>query len=419
MDKIIIEGPCRLEGEVTVSGAKNAALPIMAATLLSDGACTLRNVPDLRDIHTMAVLLTHMGSDVAFEGGRADIHTGGIHTPTAPYELVKTMRASALVLGPLVARYGQALVSLPGGCAIGSRPIDMHLKALEAMGAGIALEKGYVRAEAPLGGLRGADVFFDQPTVTGTENIMMAAALAEGRTTLRNAAKEPEVVDTARALERMGAKIQGAGSDVILIDGVSSLSGMDHAIMPDRIEAGTFMVAATITNGRIAMRNAPVENLDAVIRKLEAAGAGFEYNGEMATVSGPERILSADIKTKPYPGFPTDMQAQFMALMCLGSGLSVIKETIFENRFMHVSEMARLGADIRLDGNTAIVNGVTELLSAPIMATDLRASASLILAALAAKGQSELSRVYHIDRGYERIEEKLGALGAKIRRIKG
>lgn len=418
MDKILIEGGRRLEGEVEISGAKNAALPIMAACILAEETCDLDNIPELRDLNTMARLLSHMGAEVELEPGRVKIRSGKIDNPAAPYDLVKTMRASALVLGPLLARYGQAQVSLPGGCAIGERPINLHLKALEAMGAKITLEKGYVSAEAPKGGLKGADFFFDQPTVTGTENIMMAAVLAEGRTVLRNAAKEPEVVDTAMALSRMGAKISGAGTEIVIIDGVSRLNGMDYRIMPDRIETGTYMAAAGITGGRIIIKNAAINSTGAVEKKLEQTGVVIERTGDDILVTGPERINSTDIKTKPYPGFPTDMQAQIMALVSLGNGLSVIKETIFENRFMHVSELKRMGADIRLDGNTAIIMGVPELSSAPVMATDLRASASLIIAALAAKGQTEISRVYHIDRGYESVEKKLSGLGARIRRIK-
>ncbi|MEW5725813.1 MAG: UDP-N-acetylglucosamine 1-carboxyvinyltransferase [Thermodesulfobacteriota bacterium] len=417
MDKIIIEGGCRLSGEVTISGAKNAALPIMAACLLAEGTSVLTNVPDLRDMRTMAQLLRHMGAEVDLSAGRARIDADKVDNPAAPYDLVKTMRASALVLGPLLARHGHAQVSLPGGCAIGPRPINLHLMALEAMGVKITLEHGYVSAEAPAGRLKGAEFFFDLPTVTGTENIMMAAVLAQGRTVLRNAAMEPEVVDTARALSAMGANISGAGSDVIYIDGVKSLQAVEYRIMTDRIETATFMTAAAITGGRIKIRNAPPGCLDAVEKKLEQTGCRFEHPGRDIIVTGPDKIVSTDVRTRPFPGFPTDMQAQFMALMSLGSGLSVITETIFENRFMHVPELKRLGADIRLDGNTAIVNGVGSLQGAPVMATDLRASASLVLAGLAAKGQTELSRVYHLDRGYERLEEKFAALGARLRRI--
>ncbi len=418
MDKIVIEGGKSLSGEVTISGAKNAALPILASALLADGACRFDNVPALQDIRTVAALLRHMGAEVELGNGQAEVDCRKVDNPVAPYELVKTMRASVLVLGPLVARHGVAQVSLPGGCAIGPRPINLHLKALEAMGAKITLEHGYVNAEAP-NGLHGAEFFFDQPTVTGTENIMMAAALAEGRTVLRNAAREPEVVDLARVLDRMGARINGAGSDEIIIDGVTSLGPVSHSIMPDRIETGTFLVAAGITGGCITIRKAPLNCLDAVEKKLEEAGLKIERCEDRITVTGPETLISTDIKTKPYPGFPTDMQAQFMTLMSVANGLSVISENIFENRFMHVSELRRMGADIKLSGNTAIISGVGNLSGAPVMATDLRASASLILAGLAARGQTELSRVYHIDRGYERIEEKFSGLGARIRRIKG
>ena len=418
MDKIVIEGGFQLKGEVTISGAKNAALPIMAAAMLAQGITTLENVPDLKDVRTMARLLGHMGAEVELDNGRLVISADRADNPEAPYEMVKTMRASALVLGPLLTRYGRTRVSLPGGCAIGARPINLHLKALEAMGAQINLESGYVEAVAPDGGLKGAEIFFDQITVTGTENIMMAAVLAKGRTILRNAALEPEVEDTAMALNSMGARISGAGTSVIIIDGVTSLKGPKYAIMADRIEAGTFMVAAAMTKGDVTVKGLPAGRLNALRKKLEQAGAVIDDQGEDIHVIGPDKILSTDVKTEPYPGFATDMQAQFMALMSLGNGLSVITETIFENRFMHVSELQRMGADIRLSGNTAIISGVPQLTSAPVMATDLRASASLILAGLAAKGQTELSRVYHIDRGYERIEEKLSKLGARIRRIK-
>ncbi len=417
MDKIIIEGGYDLKGEVTISGAKNAALPIMAAALLTEGPLILENVPDLRDIRTMARLLQHMGAEVEFPSGHTDIFTGRANNPEAPYELVKTMRASALVLGPLLARFGRARVSLPGGCAIGARPINLHLQALETMGAEISLENGYVNAKAPAGGLEGGEFFFDQPTVTGTENIMMAASLAKGKTILRNAALEPEVVDLAQILQAMGAIISGAGTSVITVEGADSLKGTTYRIMPDRIEAGTFMVAAGLTRGRITLKGAPLGRLNAVQKKQEQAGITFERVEQDLVVTGPDQVRSTDVKTEPYPGFPTDMQAQFMALMTVGSGLSVVTENIFENRFMHVSELQRMGANIKLSGNTAIINGVPHLTCAPVMATDLRASASLILAGLVAKGQTELARVYHIDRGYERIEDKFTALGARIRRI--
>jgi len=418
MDRILIEGGQRLQGEVVVSGAKNAALPIMAATILAQGTTHLTNLPDLRDIRTISALLRRLGARVELASSRAEMCTDGIDTLKAPYDLVRTMRASVLVLGPLLARHGRAEVSLPGGCAIGARPIDLHLKGLAAMGAEIDLDHGYVNAQAPHG-LKGADIFLDLPTVTGTENLAMAACLAKGETVIRNSAREPEVEDLARFLRVMGARIEGAGTDVIRVQGVSSLSGAPYRIMSDRIEAGTYMAAAGITGGRVTLKQAPVANLTSVMRKLEQAGLTFETQGaETVTAGGPAGLQSADMTTEPYPGFPTDMQAQFMALMCLGRGLSVITETIFENRFIHAQELKRMGADIRLSGNTAIVEGVEFLSGAPVMASDIRASAGLILAGLAARGQTEVSRVYHLDRGYERIEEKLSVLGARIRRVK-
>lgn len=418
MDEFIIVGGQKLEGEVTLSGAKNAALAIMTAAILAEGNTILTNVPDLRDTRTIAALLEHLGAEVNFESGQAEINADQINNLVAPYDLVSQMRASFLVLGPLLARHGQAEVSLPGGCAIGDRPINLHLEGLTAMGADIALDHGYVKARAPEG-LQGADIFLDFPTVTGTENLLLAATLAKGQTIIRNAAREPEISDLAGILTSMGAVIKGTGSDVIVIEGVKSLKGVSYEIMSDRIEAGTFMMAAGITGGRITIHKAPTHCLAAVEKKLRQAGLSFEYEGEdSVTVTGPSSLRSVDIKTEPYPGFPTDLQAQFMALMCLANGLSVIKETIFEDRFIHVSELDRLGADIRLSGNTAIIEGVSGLSGAEVMATDLRASASLILAGLAAEGQTGLSRVYHIDRGYENIEGKLTALGANIRRIK-
>jgi UDP-N-acetylglucosamine 1-carboxyvinyltransferase len=418
VDNILIEGGHRLEGEVVVSGAKNAALPIMAATILAEGTTRLTNLPNLRDIRTIGALIRRLGARVELATNRAEMCTDGIDTLKAPYDLVRTMRASVLVLGPLLARHGRAEVSLPGGCAIGARPIDLHLKGLAAMGAEIDLDHGYVNAQAPRG-LKGADIFLDLPTVTGTENLVMAACLAQGETVIRNAAREPEVEDLALFLRAMGARIEGAGSDVIRVQGVSSLSGAPYRIMSDRIEAGTYMVAAGITGGRITLKQAPVAHLTSVMRKLEQTGLAFEtLDEDMVTANGLAGVHSADMTTEPYPGFPTDMQAQFMALMALGRGLSVITETIFENRFIHAQELVRMGADIRLSGNTAIVAGVEYLSGAPVMASDLRASASLVLAGLAARGQTEVSRVYHLDRGYERIEEKLSALGARIRRVK-
>jgi len=418
MDKILIEGGQRLEGEVTISGAKNAALPIMAATILAEGVTRLTNLPDNRDIRTISALLGKLGARVELAAGRAEMNTDSIDTLKAPYDLVRTMRASVLVLGPLLARHGRAEVSLPGGCAIGARPIDLHLKGLTAMGAEIDLAHGYVNAQAPRG-LTGADIFLDLPTVTGTENLVMAACLAKGETVIRNAAREPEVVDLARFLQAMGGRIEGAGTDAIRVEGVPSLDGAPYSVMSDRIEAGTYMAAAGITGGRITLKQAPLAHLTSVMRKLEQVGITFEAQGEeTVTAVGSADIRSADMTTEPYPGFPTDMQAQFMALMCLGQGLSVITETIFENRFIHAQELERMGANIRLSGNTAIIEGMEYLSGAPVMASDLRASASLVLAGLAARGQTEISRVYHLDRGYERIEEKLSAIGARIRRIK-
>ncbi|MDR1045053.1 MAG: UDP-N-acetylglucosamine 1-carboxyvinyltransferase [Candidatus Adiutrix sp.] len=416
MDKILIEGRQPLSGEVRVSGAKNAALPLMAAAILCGGPLILNNVPRLRDLVTMASLLRHMGGRTEFENGRAELDMGTLHSPEAPYELVKTMRASALVLGPLLARCGRARVSLPGGCAIGARPIDLHLKALEAMGAVIDLDGGYVVARAPKGGLRGAHVNFDTVTVTGTENLMMAASLARGRTVISNAAREPEVTDTARALLAMGAEISGLETDELVIDGVGALRCASYQVMPDRIEAGTLIVAAALAGGRVVVKGSPHQALDAVYDKIREAGVGLKPEGEDLIVTSDGRIKSVGLVTRPYPGFPTDMQAQFMALMTVGDSAAIINETIFENRFMHVSELRRLGADITLEGHVAVVRGVRRLSGAPMMATDLRASAGLILAALAAKGQSEVSRVYHLDRGYDKLDEKLISLGARIRR---
>jgi len=418
MDKILIEGQKPLYGEVCVSGAKNAALPLMATAILCSGPLVLENVPDLMDLRTMARLLKHMGGRAELGGERAELDLSSLSSPEAPYELVKTMRASALVLGPLLARHGRARVSLPGGCAIGARPIDLHLKALEAMGAVIDLDGGYVVARAPQGGLKGAHLHFDNVTVTGTENLMMAAALAKGRTVISNAAKEPEVTDTAQALLAMGARISGLGSDELVIDGVDELKPAGYRVMPDRIEAGTLIIAAALAGGRVLIRNCPHEALDAVYDKMGEAGVELEVQGRALEVRSGGRVISTNITTHPHPGFPTDMQAQFMALMTVGDQTSIITETIFENRFMHVSELSRLGADISLEGRTAVVKGVRRLSGAPMMATDLRASASLILAALAARGQSEIARVYHLDRGYDRLDEKLASLGASIRRAK-
>lgn len=414
MDKIVIEGGARLKGEVKISGAKNAALPILASTILAPGVSNIYNTPSLMDIKTMGKLLTHLGAKVEISENRVEVDTTHLNNPEAPYDLVKTMRASILVLGPLVATKGEATVSLPGGCAIGARPINLHLLGLEKMGAKVEIEHGYVKVKAKR--LKGARIYLDIPTVTGTENLMMAAVLADGTTVIENAACEPEVSDLAESLKKMGAKINGAGKDLITIEGVDSLRPVEHSIIPDRIEAGTFMVAAAITDGDVIIKGLIPGHIDALINKLKEAGVEIIEETGGLRVKGLKRPKAIDLKTMPYPGFPTDMQAQMMALMTIADGLSIITETIFENRFMHVAELIRMGADIKIEGNTAIVRGVPYLSGAPLMATDLRASASLIIAGLAAKGKTVLSRAYHIDRGYERIEEKLSALGAKIKR---
>jgi len=414
MDKLIIEGGRPLVGRVRVSGAKNATLPLMAACLLTGGRNRLRNVPNLRDVGTMAALLRELGAVVDERPGELTIDTARAEGDECPYELVKTMRASVLALGPMVARSGRGRVSLPGGCAIGERPIDQHLKALEAMGCRIELEGGYVQARAKR--LKGAEITFDLITVTGTENIIMAATLAQGRTVLRNAAREPEVVDLAQALNEAGARIEGAGSAVVTIDGVDGLGPIDHAVMPDRIEAGTFMMAAGVTRGELTIENAQMEHLTAVVAKLKEAGLRFQPTPKGLVVSARRAPRPVSVITGPYPGFPTDLQAQFMALMTLCNGSAVIQETIFENRLMHVPELRRLGAEIECGGNTAVVKGVRKLSGAPVMATDLRASACLVLAGLAAGGQTHISRVYHLDRGYERIDQKLINAGATVRR---
>ncbi|MBW2561142.1 MAG: UDP-N-acetylglucosamine 1-carboxyvinyltransferase [Deltaproteobacteria bacterium] len=416
MDKIVIQGGRRLQGDVRISGAKNAALPVLVSSLLTDGWNTYHNVPDLADVRTIKRLLSGFGAEV--DGGDTlRINTGKIMSQEAPYDLVRTMRASILVLGPLVARTGKARVSLPGGCAIGARPVNLHLKALRAMGAEIDLRDGYVEANASR--LRGATIYFDISTVTGTENILMAATLAQGTTVLENAASEPEVVNLADVLTGMGAKIRGAGTDVIEIEGVDALRPVEADIIPDRIEAGTYMIAAGVTGGDVNVLGCRPDHLDTVIAKLNEAGVEITpIEGGLKVVSD-RNITSVDVQTLPYPGFPTDLQAQMMVLMSLGGGSSIIKETVFENRFMHVNELTRMGADITVDGGSAIVRGVPSLRGAPVMATDLRASASLILAGLVGEGTTEISRIYHIDRGYEHIEEKLSALGADIKRVKG
>jgi len=418
LQKIVINGGARLAGEVRVSGSKNAALPILASSLLAQGRSIYRNVPGLGDVRTMCRLLQQLGAEIPEQRkGIAHVDTARITEHEAPYELVKTMRASVLVLGPLVARYGRARVSLPGGCAIGARPIDQHLKGLAAMGARIDLEHGYVNARARR--LRGATIVFDMPTVTGTENLMMAAALAKGITTLENAAREPEVEELGTVLNKMGAKIRGAGTSVVTIEGVDELHPIEHAVIPDRIEAGTLLVAAAITRGDVLVRDCLPEHLEAVIAKLRAAGAEVTAEGDGIRVRGKPEFKPADISTQPYPGFPTDMQAQFMVLMTRADGQSVLSETIFENRYMHVPELQRMGADILVDGRTAIVRGPSRLTGATVMATDLRASACLVLAGLIATGKTEILRIYHLDRGYDRLDRKLRALGADVRRARG
>ena len=416
MDKLVIKGGKKLSGDVTVSGSKNAALPIFISSLLASGTHEIHNVPFLRDINTTIKVMETLGAKVEGNGNIVKIDTTGINNHEATYELVKTMRASVLVLGPLLARLGRARVSLPGGCAIGARPINLHLKGLEAMGAEIHLEHGYVEAKARR--LKGARINFDTSTVGGTEHLMMAAATAKGETILENAAREPEIVDLAEVLNKMGARVEGAGTDTIRIAGVSELQPFTHSVMPDRIEAGTFMVAAAITGGDIKIHNMRLDHLDALVFKLQDAGVEISNKDNVVRVKGSRRIKSVNIKTRPYPGFPTDMQAQMMALMTVADGASVISENIFENRFMHVSELIRFGADIITEGNTATVKGVKKLSGAPVMATDLRASASLILAGLAADNTTEVSRIYHLDRGYESIEKKLAGLGADIKRVK-
>lgn len=417
MAKIVISGGEPLNGEVQISGAKNAVLPILASTLLADGPVSITNVPHLHDVTTTMELLGQMGVSLEIdERMRINIDPRTTNRYFAPYELVKTMRASILVLGPLVARFGEADVSLPGGCAIGSRPVDLHIKGLQALGADVSVENGYIKARAKR--LRGARVRFDIVTVTGTENIMMAAALAQGTTVLENAAQEPEVVDLANCLNTMGAKISGAGTETIVIEGVDRLNGTNYDVLPDRIETGTFLVAGAISGGRVLAKRARPDTLEVVLQKLEETGAHITTGDDWILLDMHGRKPKAvDIVTAPYPAFPTDMQAQFTALNAVAEGVGVITETVFENRFMHVQELQRLGADIRVDGNTATIHGVDTMTGAPIMATDLRASACLVLAGLAAKGDTTVDRVYHIDRGYENIEEKLGSLGAHIRRL--
>jgi len=415
MDRLVIKGGRRLKGTVDIGGAKNAALPSLAATLLAPGRYEIGRVPLLKDVLTMGRLLENMGAGFSHNGSTASLDTSGIKNPEAPYELVKTMRASVLVLCPLVARYGRARVSLPGGCAIGARPINLHVSGLEKMGATIELDQGYVTATSKR--LRGARISLDIPTVTGTENLMMAASLAKGATVIENAAREPEIADLAAMLTSMGARISGAGQSVIEIEGVEELAPAPHNVIADRIEAGTFMTAAAITGGDVTLRGVQAEHLESVIEKLRETGAAFQDTEGGLRVTGPERPGPANIKTMPFPGFPTDMQAQFMALMCVADGTSVIEEQIFENRFMHVAELRRMGADITVSSGAATVRGVPSLRGADVMATDLRASASLVVAALKAEGSTTIHRVYHLDRGYEHMEEKLAALGASVERV--
>lgn len=424
MERIKVRGGRRLDGTIRISGAKNAALPLMAASLLTDDALVLSNVPKLADIATLAALLAQHGAaiDVGQTGDGSDgqtmtLHAATIASTTAPYDLVRKMRASVLVLGPLLARCREARVSLPGGCAIGTRPVDLHLKALEQLGARIDLEEGYVNATAP-GGLKGGQVRFPTVSVGATENLLMAATLAEGETVLENAAREPEIADLAACLSAMGAKIHGAGSERIVVQGVPELSGAHHRVMPDRIETGTYIAAAAITGGTLTLTQTDAGTLGAVIDALSACGVGVaRKNGTLTIAPRSDAISPTDISTQPYPGFPTDMQAQFMALLTTANGASTINETIFENRFMHVPELMRMGANIALQGHTAVVRGVRQLRGAPVMATDLRASVSLVLAGLAAEGETTVSRIYHLDRGYEHLVEKLGACGADIERI--
>jgi UDP-N-acetylglucosamine 1-carboxyvinyltransferase len=417
MDKIIVGGGRRLEGEVRVNGSKNAALPILISSLLTAEPCRYQSVPDLIDIKTALKLLKSLGVAVEAEPGGVTLEASAIDKLEAPYDLVKTMRASFLVLGPLLARFGEARVSTPGGCAIGVRPVDLHLKGLAAMGAEIDRVHGYVEVKAKK--LKGAKIYLDAPSVGATENLMMAAALADGATVIENAAKEPEIEDLAAALNKMGGRVAGAGTGIIKVEGVARVGGVSHRVIPDRIEAGSFMVAAALTRGNVVVSGVRPDHLDAFLSKLKEAGVALSVDSDRVRVTGNGRVKSVDIATLPYPGFATDLQAQMMVLMSVADGVSVITENIFENRFMHAQELNRMGADVRLEGNRAVVRGVDGLSAAPVMATDLRASMSLILAGLVAKGNTEIARVYHLDRGYEHIEKKLSALGADIKRLKG
>lgn len=416
MDKLLIEGGAVLRGEVAISGAKNAALPILCAALLSAEPLELSNVPELNDIATMLRLLEEMGVKIQRDGHRVTLDASQISNPVASYERVKTMRASILVLGPLVARCGEARVSLPGGCAIGARPVDQHIKGLQAMGAEVSVEQGYVHAKANR--LKGARICTDMVTVTGTENLMLAACLAAGETIIENAAREPEVVDLANCLVAMGARISGAGTDTIRIQGVERLHGAQHRVMPDRIETGTYLCAAAVTGGTVRLTDTSAAYLDAVVDKLLDAGCEITMERDAIRLQAPARLKAVSLRTAPYPAFPTDMQAQFMAMNCVADGVATIRETIFENRFMHVNELLRLGANIQIEGNNAVVRGVERLQGATVMATDLRASASLIVAGLVAQGETLIDRIYHLDRGYEKIEDKLHALGARVRRVR-
>ena len=419
MDKLIIEGGAKLNGEIAISGAKNAALPILCAALLAETPLHLTSVAALKDIDTTLKLLDTMGVKVSRDADKVSLDASDVTSFEATYEMVKTMRASILVLGPLLARFGSARVSLPGGCAIGSRPVDLHIKGLQAMGAAIHITHGYIQASTlhlPNRRLQGAKYYMDLVTVTGTENLMMAAALAQGTTVLENAAKEPEVVDLAECLNKMGAKIKGAGTDTITIEGVERLTGATHNIVCDRIEAGTYMVAAAMTGGDVTLRNARPDLLEAVVEKLREAGVTVTHTADSITVKGNGKLKAVNIRTAPHPAFPTDMQAQFMAMNTIAEGVSTVVETIFENRFMHVQELQRMGADINVEGNTALVKGIGQLEGANVMATDLRASAGLVLAGLVADGETVIDRIYHLDRGYELLEEKLTKLGAKVRR---
>ncbi len=418
MQKIVIEGGRPLKGEVEISGSKNSALPILFASLLGNTSVSLKNIPHLRDIDTTLRLLEKLGAKIkkGFRFSSLEVSANGLRHLEAPYDLVRTMRASVLVMGPLLAKYERARVSLPGGCAIGARPINLHLKAFEQMGAKISIEGGYVEAKAKH--LQGARINFETVTVTGTENVMMAATLAKGETVLENAAREPEVIDLANFLNKMGAKVYGAGTDTIIIDGVDELKGAEHTVIPDRIEMGTFMMAAALTGGSVLIKNADLTFLEALRVKLEETGAKISQNTQGLRIEGPKTLKAIDIITAPFPGFATDFQAQFMAMMAVAHGTSVITETIFENRFMHAQELVRMGADIKIEGKTAVVKGVKKLSGAPVMASDLRASAALILAGLVAEGLTEVHRIYHIDRGYENIEKKFRKLGARIKRAK-